>query len=299
MLIIYMGYEAFKHKHHIRFGHEASLVCLVGFAISFGFIYAGKGEFQELMKFSDDLFFYFCLPPIVFASGFNMQRKKFFQNIRNIILFGLIGTFIAFASFSAMTIWYKESLREKIFGERGIIMKDGVTGEQSIMNLSNLEVLLMCSLLCSTDVIAAVSLINPAEKPKLFSLVFGEGITNDAVSIILFQTVVKYTSQETEFTASSTFVIAKDFSSLGLWSILTGLLFGLMCSYTLKRIRTLTKSPVSECAMIFVYAYIAYIAAELWHLSGIITLLTSAVVMANYAWFNLSPQGKQSSTVIF
>jgi sodium/hydrogen exchanger-like protein 6/7/sodium/hydrogen exchanger 8 len=56
-----------------------------------------------------------------------------------------------------------------------------------------MEVFLMCSLLCSTDVIAAVSLINPAEQPKLFSLVFGEGITNDAVSIILFQTVVGYT----------------------------------------------------------------------------------------------------------
>ena len=45
MLIIYMGFEAFKHKHHIRFGHEASLVTLVGFGISFGFIYAQKGEF--------------------------------------------------------------------------------------------------------------------------------------------------------------------------------------------------------------------------------------------------------------
>ena len=251
------------------------------------------------MKFSDDLFFYFCLPPIVFASGFNMQRKKFFQNIRNIILFGLIGTFIAFTSFSGMTVYYRDVLREKIYGEKGIIMEDGVTGEKSIMNLSTIEILLMCSLLCSTDVIAAISLINPAEKPKLFSLVFGEGITNDAVSIILFSTVVKYTSTETEFTASSAFSIAKDFSTLGLWSIFCGLIFGLMCSYTLKRIRTLTKSPVSECAMIFVYAYIAYVAAELWHLSGIITLLTCAVVMANYAWFNLSPQGKQSSTVIF
>ena len=57
-----------------------------------------------------------------------------------------------------------------------------------------MEILLMCSLLCSSDVIAAISLIKPSEKPKLFSLVFGEGIVNDAVSIILFNTVLKYTS---------------------------------------------------------------------------------------------------------
>ena len=179
------------------------------------------------------------------------------------------------------------------------MQEDGSTGVKSVLTLSTLEILLMCSLLCSTDVIAAVSLINPAEKPKLFSLVFGEGITNDAVSIILFNTVVKFTSEESEFTARSTLVIGKDFASLGLKSIAAGIIFGLLCSYTLKRIRTLTKSPVSECAMIFVFAYISYIAAELWHFSGIITLLTCAVVLANYAWFNLSPQGKQSSTVIF
>ena len=48
----------------------------------------------------------------------------------------------------------------------------------------------MCSLLCSSDVIAAVSLISYEQEPDLFSIVFGEGITNDAVSIILFNTVM-------------------------------------------------------------------------------------------------------------
>ena len=193
MLIIYMSFEAYKHKHHLKFGHEASLVTLIGFAISYAFIYFEKPEFQSLMKFSDDLFFYFCLPPIVFASGFNMQRKKFFQNIRNIVLFGLVGTIIAFISFSGMTIFYRDYLRAKFFDDEHILQRNGATDEWSILNLTTMEVFLMCSLLCSTDVIAAVSLINPAEQPKLFSLVFGEGITNDAVSIILFHTVVGYT----------------------------------------------------------------------------------------------------------
>lgn len=47
----------------------------------------------------------------------------------------------------------------------------------------------MSSLLCSSDVIAAISIIKYEEQPKLFSLVFGEGIVNDAVAIILFNTV--------------------------------------------------------------------------------------------------------------
>jgi sodium/hydrogen exchanger 8 len=62
-----------------------------------------------MMRFSDITFFYFCLPPIVFASGFNMQKGAFFANFKNILLFGVLGTFIAFGSFTGMTIGMKEA----------------------------------------------------------------------------------------------------------------------------------------------------------------------------------------------
>lgn len=65
----------------------------------------------------------------------------------------------------------------------------------------------MCSLLCSSDVIAAISLISYDQQPRLFSIVFGEGIINDAVSIILFNTVMKYTSETSVITASTPFEI--------------------------------------------------------------------------------------------
>lgn len=65
----------------------------------------------------------------------------------------------------------------------------------SLVNFSTIEIILMCSLLCSTDVIAAVSMLSPKKTPKLFSLVFGEGIVNDAVSIILFNTVNRFATQ--------------------------------------------------------------------------------------------------------
>ena len=269
MLMIYMGFEAFKHKHELTFGHEASLVTLLGFIISWGFSKAGVLEFSEIFKFQDDLFFYFVLPPIVFASGFNMQRKKFFANFQNIMLFGLIGTMIAFISFSAMTIMIKNGIEVQQY--------NGETQVWSTLNLSNLEVLLMCSLLCSTDVIAAVSLLDPKKQPKLFSLVFGEGITNDAVSIILFNTVVNFSKKGESLNFQNSMVILGDFSALGLKSIALGIVVGLACSYLLKKVRALTKTPVSECAMIFSFAYISYVVAELMEVSGIISLLVCAI----------------------
>ena len=107
MLIVFMAFASVRNTCDLSFGHEASLVTLIGFGISYAYQAAGNKEFADLMKFNDDLFFYFCLPPIVFASGFNMQRKSYFANFRNIILFGVVGTFIAFISFSTITWLYR------------------------------------------------------------------------------------------------------------------------------------------------------------------------------------------------
>lgn len=57
--------------------------------------------------------------------------------------------------------------------------------------LSLHEVLLMCALICSSDPVAAISVIRYEQQPKLFSVVVGEGITNDAVGIIIFNTVLE------------------------------------------------------------------------------------------------------------
>ena len=56
--------------------------------------------------------------------------------------------------------------------------------------------MLMCSLLCCTDVVAAISIVKYEEQPRLFSMIFGEGITNDAICIILFNTVMEFSGPD-------------------------------------------------------------------------------------------------------
>ena len=54
------------------------------------------------------------------------------------------------------------------------------------MILSLKDILLVCSIFCSSDIIAAVTIIKFEDQPKLFSIILGEGLNNDAVAIILY-----------------------------------------------------------------------------------------------------------------
>jgi NhaP-type Na+/H+ or K+/H+ antiporter len=63
--------------------------------------------------------------------------------------------------------------------------------------------------------------------------------------------------------------------------------------------RFLTVSSIKETLLIFSFGYLAYALGEIAGMSGIISLLTSGVIMAHYGWYNLSPQGKHVSCVAF
>ncbi|CDW83475.1 sodium hydrogen exchanger [Stylonychia lemnae] len=291
VLLFYMFVGSVLEKYHCKIGHEAGLVIIFGMLLSFLTFQTGHEDFNKLVTFDDNLFFYFCLPPIVFASGYNMKRRMFFRNFTNILLFGLFGTLITFSAFSIMTY---------IVCEFDILWKyNGHTGEYEQFTLSIMEILLMCSLLCCTDVVAAISIIKYDEQPKLFSLVFGEGITNDAVCIILFNTVMEYAGPNSEFTTSTPFKIVGSFINLSFFSILVGIVTGIISSIVTKNFRFLTVKPVVECTLIFSFGYLSYCVAELFHFSGIISLLASSILMAKYSWYNLSPQSKQVTSIAF
>jgi sodium/hydrogen exchanger-like protein 6/7/sodium/hydrogen exchanger 8 len=63
-----------------------------------------------------------------------------------------------------------------------------------VIDLTIMQMLLFTALLCSSDVVAAVSIVDYTKQPKLFSCIFGEGVVNDIVSIILFNTVLQLQS---------------------------------------------------------------------------------------------------------
>jgi NhaP-type Na+/H+ or K+/H+ antiporter len=173
------------------------------------------------------------------------------------------------------------------------------TGVFEPFTLSFMEIMLMCSLLVCTDAVAAISIVKYDQQPKLFSLIFGEGITNDAVCIILFNTVYEYAGPGSHFTSTTPFKVVGGFLILSFCSIVIGLFFGVLSAFVLKTFRFLTINPVIEVNMVFVFGYLAYSVTELFHYSGIVALLVAGVVMSKYTWYNLSPQAKTVTSIAF
>jgi sodium/hydrogen exchanger-like protein 6/7/sodium/hydrogen exchanger 8 len=130
-------------------------------------------------------------------------------------------------------------------------------------------------------------MISFESEPKVYSMVFGEGIINDAVSIILFNSVKTYS--HVELTVEVPFKILGSFLLLAVASVGIGIAVGLIASVLLKHMRFISASSIRESLFIFCFGYISYAIGYITNMSGIISLLMSGVVMAHYGWYNLSP----------
>jgi len=170
------------------------------------------------------------------------------------------------------------------------------------IELTIMKLLIFCSLLCSSDTVAAVSIVDQKAQPKLFSCILGEGVFNDIVAITLYIAIVSLQGQE--FTVNTMWLLAQQFAIVGAISILIGGFFGFVSTLAFKSLRFLTRSVVCETFIMFSVGLMSYFVASLTELkgitmSGIISLLSCGVIQAHYCWYNLSPQGQSTTVVTF
>lgn len=84
------------------------------------------------------------------------------------------------------------------------------------------------------------------------------------------------------------FGIVWEFVTLLLLSLAVGVIFGMISAYILKRARSLTHNVISECTVLFAFAYLSYVSAELMSLSGIISILACSMIEKEFSWMNMS-----------
>ena len=161
-------------------------------------------------------------------------------------------------------------------------------------SLSLKELLLLSALIWSSDIIAAISLVSTEEHPRLASIIFGEGILNDAVAIILYKTVHEYTATEETFSPTVPLKVWGNFLRMGFMSILIGVIAGIVAALILKIFRFLESAHIQELLLMFWSGYIGYLISEMQGFSGIISLFTTGIMLTHYAYYNLSERSRST-----
>jgi len=77
MFFFYVG-AAIIEKYKPKVGHETGATIILGMLISYIFWMVYGNTQRKNFEFSQTVFFEFFLPPVIFNSGYNMRKKKFF-----------------------------------------------------------------------------------------------------------------------------------------------------------------------------------------------------------------------------
>ncbi len=163
---------------------EAGMIIIVGTvagSIINKFISNGEnGSVAEgLLSFSPKIFFFILLPPIIFNSGYTLKREVFFRHIMPISLFAVGGTMIS--TFVVAVILQ-------------VLKTFGLFGD---FRPYFTELLTFGALISATDPVSTLAVFQAKKvDPQLFYLVFGESVLNDAVGLVLFNTLSKFVGAE-------------------------------------------------------------------------------------------------------
>ncbi|KAK6202590.1 putative Na+/H+ exchanger Nhx1 [Scheffersomyces amazonensis] len=268
----------FLQQRRIKAIHETVLSIFYGMTVGL-IIRVSPGHYiQDAVKFNSGYFFNILLPPIILNSGYELHQANFFRNLGSILTFAIPGTFL-----SALVL--------------GIILYIWTSLGLDGIHLEFVDALAVGATLSATDPVTILSIFNAYKvDPKLYTIIFGESLLNDAISIVMFETCQKFHGHAVHFSSF--------FEGIGLFlmsftiSTIIGVLIGIFVALVLKHSH-IRRYPQIETCLVLLFAYESYFFSNGAHMSGIVSLLFCGITLKHYAYFNMSRRTQIATKYIF
>lgn len=268
----------FLQQRRIKAVHETVLSIFYGMIVGLMIRISPGHYIQDAVKFKSSYFFNILLPPIILNSGYELHQANFFRNLGSILTFAIPGTFISSLVLGLILfIWTALGL-------------DGV-------KLEFVDALAVGATLSATDPVTILSIFNAYKvDPKLYTIIFGESLLNDAISIVMFETCQKFHGHQLKFSSF--------FEGIGLFlmtftiSTIIGILIGIFVALILKHSH-IRRYPQIETSLVLLFAYEAYFFSNGAHMSGIVSLLFCGITLKHYAYYNMSRRTQIATKYIF
>lgn len=189
-----------------RYLGDGSAAALTGLAVGGCLLLARAASLLSpavtaaLLTFDASSFFIVYLPPIILHAGLSVRKKAFFEHVGVITALGVGGTYFAFG-FVAALLWLVAGRGKGSSGGTVVGVVGGEDPSQASaaetyfsllpphLRLSLGDCLALGAIFAATDSVAVLQVLEPSRSPLLFSLVFGEGVVNDATTVALLRTV--------------------------------------------------------------------------------------------------------------
>ncbi|XP_015266426.1 PREDICTED: sodium/hydrogen exchanger 2 isoform X1 [Gekko japonicus] len=257
-----IGFHLYHKLPHVV--PESCLLILVGLLLG-GIMFGVQEKSPPVMK--SDVFFLYLLPPIVLDAGYFMPTRLFFENFGTIFWYAVIGT-----------LWNSFGIGISLFA----ICQIPAFG---LSDISLLQCLLFGSLISAVDPVAVLAVFeNIHVNEQLYILVFGESLLNDAVTVVLYNLFKSFCQMHT-IKPIDVFAGIANFFIVGIGGVLIGIILGFVAAFTT---RYTYKVRVIEPLFVFLYSYLSYTTAEMFHLSGIMAITSCAMTMNKYVEENVS-----------
>jgi sodium/hydrogen exchanger-like protein 3 len=264
-----IGFHMTPKLHHIF--PESCLLIVIGIIIGFLLFLTSEHPPSTL---TPDVFFLFMLPPIILDAGYFMPNRLFFDHLGTILLMAVVGTI-----FNVLTIgtalW--------------AVGQTGLYGEHDTPGI--LETFLFSSLISAVDPVAVLAVFEEIGVNEiLYIVVFGESLLNDAITVVLyhmFEAYVEIEEQNLHYTD-----IAKGFASFIVVAG-GGTIIGIIWGYITGFVTRFTNhATILEPLFVFTMAYLSYLTAEIFHMSGILAITFCGITMKNYVERNVSSKSQ-------
>ncbi|XP_055076757.2 sodium/hydrogen exchanger 1b isoform X1 [Misgurnus anguillicaudatus] len=242
---------------------ESCLLIAVGLLV--GGLIRLVGENPPVLD--SQLFFLCLLPPIILDAGYFLPIRPFTENAGTILTFAVLGT-----------LW------NSFFTGAGLYAVCRLEGGR-LAGVDLLSCLLFGSIVSAVDPVAVLAVFEEIHINELLHiLVFGESLLNDAVTVVLYHLFEEF-AHVGEVTPADVFLGVLCFFIVFLGGVMVGAVYGVLAAFTS---RFTAHTRVIEPLFVFLYSYMAYLSAEVFHLSGIMALIACGVVMRPYVEANIS-----------
>ncbi|XP_057702730.1 sodium/hydrogen exchanger 5 [Corythoichthys intestinalis] len=250
---------------------ESVLLILLGLALGGLALLADDKQPYQL---EPALFFLFLLPTIVGDAGYFMPARLFFDNLGAILTYAVAGTlWNAFGTGLALSAAH----------HLGFIDQRVQAGL--------LDFLLFGALISAVDPVAVLAVFEEVHvNDTLFIIVFGESLVNDAVTVVLYKVYISFVEVGAEnvqmadyFKGMASFLVV----SAGGTSV--GLVFAVILSLLTRFTK---KVRIIEPLFVLLLVYLAYLTAELFSLSAILSMTFCGIGANKYVEANISQKSR-------